>query len=152
LLLHSNLFDKISAREIVCMHKIFIAVIHLETIFNHVIKQHPWCNSLSFTAILWSVIFFLQIHAKRTNWEMLTSYDGAKATLPSKINGNGRWERKIVSVCISACDKFTFINGYLLHPKKGQITWNVSRNNRLYFLYTNKKWTVNGWKKTIATK
>ena len=30
---------------------------------------------------------------------------------------NGRWERTIVSACIIACDQFTFINGYLLHPK-----------------------------------
>jgi hypothetical protein len=106
LLLHGNLCVKISAREIVCMHEIVIAVIHLET--NHVIKQYPWCNSLSFTTILWWVFFF-QIHAKRTNWEMWTSYDGAKGTSPSKINGNGWWARKIVSVCISACDQFTFI-------------------------------------------
>jgi hypothetical protein len=28
---------------------------------------------------------------------MLTSYDGAKGTSSSKRNGNGRWERKIVS-------------------------------------------------------
>ena len=49
---------------------------------------------------------------------MKTSYDGVKGTSPSKRNGNGRWERTIVSVCISACDKFTFINEYLLHPKK----------------------------------
>jgi hypothetical protein len=49
---------------------------------------------------------------------MLTSYDGAKGTSPSKINGNGRWERKIVSLCIGGCDKFTFISGYLLHPNK----------------------------------
>ena len=26
--------------------------------------------------------------------------------------------KKIVSVCINACDKFTFIIGYLLHPRK----------------------------------
>lgn len=49
---------------------------------------------------------------------MLTSYDGATGTSPSKRNGNGRWERITVSVCISACDKFIFINGYLLHPEK----------------------------------
>ena len=58
MLLHSNLFDQISVRKIVCMHEIVIAVIHLETIFNHVRKRYPWCNSLSFTKILWSVIFF----------------------------------------------------------------------------------------------
>ena len=49
---------------------------------------------------------------------MLKSYDGAKGTSPSKQNGNGPWERTIASVCISACDQFTFINEYLLHPKK----------------------------------
>ena len=42
------------------MHEIVIVVIHLETIFNHVRKLYPWCNSLSFTTILWSVIFVLK--------------------------------------------------------------------------------------------
>ena len=32
------------------------------------------------------------------------------------VMGNGT--ENIVSVFINVCDKFTFINGYLLHPKK----------------------------------
>ena len=43
------------------MHEIVIVVIHLETIFNHVRKLYPWCNSLSFTTILWSVILVFKL-------------------------------------------------------------------------------------------
>ena len=43
---------------------------------------------------------------------------GPKEHHHPKKNGNGRWERNIVSVCINACDQFTFINEYLLHPQK----------------------------------
>ena len=89
------------------MHEIVIAVIHLETIFNPVIKHYPWCNSLSFSTILWSVIYFKFMPNEPTE-QCKRHMMGPKEHHHPKEMVMGDGKEKNVSVCISACDKYHF--------------------------------------------